>query len=81
VDNVNDPSIQPGNLDFSQFFERVWRYVPQLTPASQQQVTSLVHEYTNPRSTVLSDAAAQLIKDQVEMLIRTLLREGKLKKA
>jgi hypothetical protein len=80
VDNVNDPSIQSSNLDFGQYYDRVWRYVPQLTPASKQQVTNLVHEYTNPRSTVLSDAAAELIKDQVEMLIRTLLREGKLKK-
>jgi hypothetical protein len=81
ADNIVDPSIQASNLDFGPYLERVWRYVPQLTPASKQTVTDLVHEYTNPDSTVLSAAAAEIVQSKVASLIATLLREGKLKKA
>jgi hypothetical protein len=81
ADDITDPSIRASNLDFGPYLERVWRYVPQLTPASKQTVTDLVGEYTNPESAVLSAAAAEIVQSKVGSLIATLLREGKLKKA
>jgi hypothetical protein len=81
IANVNDPSIQQSNLNFGPYFERVWRYVPQLTPASQATVRHLVEEYTDPTSAVLSAAAAQIIHDQVDSMIKVAIRDHKLKPA
>ena len=81
IDNVNDRSIPQGTRDFSQYFDKAWKFVPRLTPASQTRLTALVREYTNPASTTLSDAAAEIIRKQVDSLISVLIREGKLKPA
>jgi hypothetical protein len=81
VDNVLDRHVPAGIRDFTPYFDKVWRFVPTMTPASQTKFTSLVHEYTNPSSTVLSTAAAEIIRKQVDSLIKTLLSEGKLKPA
>ena len=79
VDNVNDPSILQSNLDFGALFDRVWRYVPQPTAPERARLKGLVQEYTNPRSKVLSSAAAKVIRDQVDSMIDVLVKEGHLR--
>jgi len=73
VDNLNDPSIRGSKLDFNAYFSKVWKHIPQLTPVSLQLVERLTGEYTSPTSTTLIDAAAQIITEQVDLLIAKLL--------
>jgi hypothetical protein len=77
VDNINDPSIYADNLDFDTYFSKVWKYVPQLTEASQKKMASLTQEYTKPDSMVLSTAAAKIITEQVDQLIDVLVNDEK----
>jgi hypothetical protein len=79
VDDINDGA--GAAADLGPTFARVWRFVPQPTPASRQKIASLVAEYTNPTSVLLSDAAAQIIREQVDSLIKVLLDQKKLKRA
>jgi hypothetical protein len=72
IDNVNDPSVRATNLNLDTYFEKVWQFVPQLTSSSLVTVEQLTVEYTNPRSQSLIDAAAQIITDQVGLLIEKL---------
>lgn len=81
IDNINDPAILASNLNFPAFFERVWRFVPQPTAASTGAFEALVREYTSPASFRLIDAAAELIKDQVDILVEKILDAGALRKA
>jgi hypothetical protein len=81
VDNINDPAILASNLDFGPLLDRVWRHVPKPTAAARTALVGLVREYTNPASTVLSNAAAEIIKDQVDALIKVLIKERKLQPA
>ena len=81
VDNLNDPAILASNLNFGPFFQRVWRYVPQPTASERERIKRLVLEYTSPGSKVLSNAAAEVIREQVDELIKVLIKEGKLKPA
>jgi hypothetical protein len=41
----------------------------------------MVREYTNPKSTVMSTAAAEVIRGQVDTMIQVLLSQGKLQRA
>jgi hypothetical protein len=79
VDNINDPSILQSNVNFGPYFDRVWRYVPQPTASERTRLKNLVQEYTNPQSRVLSDAAAAVIRQQVDSMIDVLIKEGHLK--
>lgn len=56
-------------------FARVWRLTPRLTPASRPVVVGLVQDFTNPASTRLSDAAAEIVTSQVDQLIHVLVDE------
>jgi hypothetical protein len=80
IANINDSAILASNLNFGPFFERVWKYTPQLTPASRTEVQRLVGVYTDPNSTVLSDAAAELIsrRSTLDMLIDELVEERRI---
>jgi hypothetical protein len=80
IANINDPAILASNVNFLPFFEKVWKYTPQLTPSSRAEVIRLVGEYTNPASTVLSDAAAELISrpSTLDLLIDELVNERKI---
>jgi hypothetical protein len=80
VDNINDPAILASNPDFGAFFDRVWRYVPQPTAPERARLKGLILEYTNPRSRVLSDAAAVVIREQVDAMIDVLIKEGHLRR-
>jgi hypothetical protein len=81
VDNINDPSILASNIDFDTYFDKVWRFVPRLTTASAPIFKQLVREYTDPKSRILSTAAAQLIKDKVKEMTTVLVSEHHLRKA
>lgn len=81
IDDINSPSIRASNLDFQKYFDGVWRYVPILTSASQKQVTALIADYTNPGSSSLVNAAAAIVKDQLDSFIKLLLQEHKLRPA
>lgn len=81
VDNVNDPSILVDNLNVSPFFDRVWRHVPTPTAAGRQRVIQALSTYTDPASTTLQDAAADIIGQQLDSMIQVLLDSGKLRRA
>jgi len=81
ADNINDPSILASNLNFADYFDRVWRYVPRLTQDSGPILKGLVLEYTDPTSRTLSSAAAEIIRNKVDQMISVLLSEGKLRRA
>jgi hypothetical protein len=75
IANINDPAIQASNLDVGPFLERVWRFTPRLTAASQTEVKRLVGEFTNPGSPMLLDGAAEIITRQVDYMIDVLVNE------
>ncbi|TVM03482.1 MAG: hypothetical protein CV087_05020 [Candidatus Brocadia sp. WS118] len=83
IDNLHDPSIQVRSVPFDlhPYFSKVWKYVPKLTKTSEHAFRQLVEEYTTPTSEVLQKAAAQVIHDQVDLLIKKLIEEKALKYA
>jgi uncharacterized protein YaaQ len=81
IDDINSPSIRASNLNFQTFFDGVWRYVPQLTSASQKQLTALIRDYTDPNASTLVRAAADIVTAQLNSFIKLLLEEHKLQPA
>jgi hypothetical protein len=81
VDNINDPAIMATNLNVGEFFARVWKHVPHPTSGSLVILERLTNAYTSPDSQVLVDAAAEIISDELDTLIQTLLNEHKLRAA
>jgi hypothetical protein len=71
VSNLTDPALR--TADDATCFERVWRFTPVLTASSRPTVIALVNDFTNPASTRLSDAAADLITKQADQLIHVLV--------
>ncbi len=80
IANINDPGLLVSNLDFQMYYDRVWKYTPILTSASQAKVIKYIGEYSSPNSTTLEDAAADLIKRKVDLLIKEILKDGALTK-
>jgi hypothetical protein len=80
IDNVTSCEAFASNLNFGSFFARVWDHVPQMTQASRANVEKLIGEYTNPRSSLLIEAAAQIIVEKVDLLIKKLVDAGALRK-
>jgi hypothetical protein len=81
VDNINDPSILADNLNFDNYFAKVWKFVPQLTDTSRQRVVALADEYLTPISSRLVKAAADIITRELDSMIKKLIRDNKLKAA
>lgn len=81
IANINDPAIMASNIDEGGFLDKVWKHVPQLTPASQQKVQSVVREYVSPDSAALVDAAASIVERKLNVLIRELIKAGALRVA
>jgi hypothetical protein len=81
IDDINSPTIRASNLNFQTLFDGVWRYVPQLTSASQQQMAALIRDYTDPNSSTLAGAAAAIVTAQLNSFIKLLLEEHKLQPA
>jgi hypothetical protein len=81
IDDINDPSIRANNLNFQKYFDGVWRYVPKLTSASQKQMTALIRDFTDPNSSTLVQAAAEIVTAQLNSFIKLLIDEHKLQPA
>jgi hypothetical protein len=81
VDNINDPSIMVSNLNMQPYFDRVWKFVPRLTETSKRQVVQWIGEYTRPDSAELEKSAIKILHAEVSALIKTLIKENKLKPA
>jgi hypothetical protein len=81
ADNITDPSILASNISFPSYFAKVWAYVPQLPPASQAKVKTLVTSYVNPTSTQLVEASARIIEREIDSLIEALLEKKALQPA
>ncbi len=81
VDDINSPTIRASNLDFQKYFDGVWQYVPEPTAAARQRLTTLIHDYTDPNSSTLVDAAVKVITEQLDEMIDVLESEKKLKAA
>ncbi len=87
IDNVNEiaqgqhagspvnPSLSGGKpaIAFDILFARVWQYTPQLTPASHNTMQQWMREYTDPTSTGLIDAAADILERKVDLLVKKLI--------
>jgi hypothetical protein len=76
--NITDGSILASNIDVSRYQAKVWAYVPRFTAASKAKVRALVTSYVDPGSKELLDAAADIIKEQVDLLIKLAKKKGKL---
>jgi hypothetical protein len=81
ADNITDPSIFGSNITIGNYFAKAWKYVPQLTSASETQVREMVKNYVNPDSSQLVDAAAAIIKAEVDSLIAVLIEKKALQPA
>jgi hypothetical protein len=79
--NITDPAIRAGGGDVAAFQAKVWRFAPQLTAGSRDEVVRLIHEYTNPDSQLLVNDAAVVLKNNLDTLIKELLEQKKLKVA
>jgi hypothetical protein len=67
--------------NYGTFFDKVWKYVPVPTAAGRAKILSQINEFTDPNSSVGVAAAAEIIKDSVNAMIKLLIDEGKLKPA
>lgn len=82
IDDINSPSIRATNVNVQALVEGVWRYVPQLTNASAPQMTALIRDYTDPKSSVLVNASAAILSHQLKSFIKVLVeKEHKLRPA
>ena len=81
INNINDPAIMSSAPNYGTFFDKVWKYVPVPTAAGRAKILSQINEFTDPNSSVGVAAAAEIIKDSVNAMIKLLIDEGKLKPA
>jgi hypothetical protein len=72
IANINDPGILADNLDFGLYFDKVWKFAPRLNAAGLKSLDAVAREYTTPGSAALISSAAQIIRDQVDVLIQKL---------
>ena len=73
-------AIRADNLNFDDYFEKVWRWIPKLTSSSFVIVERLTNEFTDPKSQGLIEAAAKIITDQVDLLVAKLLEANALRR-
>jgi hypothetical protein len=81
INNINDPGILASNINFDAFFAKVWNHVPVLTAASTTKIRKLMNDFSDPGSGTLQNAAADIIYNQVDALIKKLKDEKKLRDA
>lgn len=80
IDNLYDIAVS-NDTDYNPYFEKVWKHVPVPTAASQAKIIQLAKEFTDPKSKSLIDAAAAIIRNEVNPMIKMLIDEKKLKPA
>jgi len=81
VDNLSDAAILAPTLDMQPLIDRVFAYLPKVTPSGLAQVNQAIATYTDPTSQSLIDTAAKLIEKQLSSLVTALLDSKKLKNA
>jgi hypothetical protein len=77
--NITDAGVMSGKTDLAACFAKVWAHVPRLPAASQAKVKTLVTAYVSPTSTQLVDAAAQILEDEIDMMIKVLIDQKALR--
>ena len=77
--NITDAAVMSGKTDLAACFAKVWAHVPRLPAASQAKVKALVTAYVSPTSAQLVDAAAQILKDEIDMMIKVLIDQKALR--
>lgn len=81
VADLRDPAILASGADLGALVDRVWRFTPEPTSAGLTVLRTALQTYTTPGSTVLSNAAADLITAQLDQLIAELVGGGHLRRA
>lgn len=81
VDNINDPSIMSSAPNYGALFDKVWKYVPVPTSAGRTKILNQINTFTDPNSAIGAAAAAEIVKDSVNAMIKILIDEGKLQRA
>jgi hypothetical protein len=79
--NITDPGLFISNPPLDSYVNKVWDYVPVLTPSSVTTVKNLVLRYVNPASAELVQAAADIIAAEVDLLVKVLIDKGALRPA
>jgi hypothetical protein len=78
VANLDDGSILASNANHDPLVARVWRYTPRPTPASRVTLTRAVDTYTDPGSADFVAATADLINDQIDVLVQALVGSNRM---
>lgn len=79
--DIGDPAIQQPGFNPDTFCARVWKHVPQLTARSADEVRATLTAWFKPDSPALTSAAAKVIYDQADFLIKELKARNKLRDA
>jgi hypothetical protein len=80
--HITDSAIIAGaSMPFADCFQRVWKYVPRLTPESTRTLQLFVQGFIAPGHPVLVGKAAALINEEVDTLIQQLIAAHALKPA
>ncbi|MEG3165127.1 hypothetical protein U1701_11030 [Sphingomonas sp. PB2P19] len=79
--DIADPAIQQPGFNPDTFCARVWKHVPQLTAPSADAVRATLTAWFTPGSPELTSAAAKVIYDQTDFLIKELKARNKLRDA
>jgi hypothetical protein len=81
VANVLDLAVRTGKVALADAYSKVWQYVPQFTAKAEAVVKAWATTYVEPTSATLVDAAARLIRAELDTLIKALLDKKALKAA
>lgn len=83
ADNITDPAIRVSGVNLSDIYAKVWKHTPQPTADSVKDIVRLVHEFTITDSDLLVNAAAEVLKSNLNTLVDELLdpKNPRLKRA
>ena len=81
AEDIIDPAVQQPGFNPDAFCTRVWKHVPQLTARSADDVRATLTAWLKPDSPALTSAAAKVIYDQADFLIKELKARNKLRDA
>ncbi len=70
-----------GPLKIDQLFKAVWDYVPRPTKSSEALIQEKIKTFSDPSNADTHTAAAKVITDEIETIVKELVERKKLKKA
>ena len=79
--NITDAAVLSGKTDVAACIAKVWAHVPQLPAASQAKVKGIVASYVTPTSAPLVAAAAQILENEIDTMIKVLIENKALRAA